>query len=290
LSKHGPEAPRAPADADPLSSVRDDVAQRLFDAALAGARALMAYWRCAVGFSSKADGSLVSVADHAADAAVRRALLASGVAAPLISEESQAQTSVGDELFLLLDPLDGTAEFLGNGEEFCVCLAAIHRGRPIAGAIIAPALRRGWFAGSSAAAVTLDADLAPRERQPLHARLRPERPTQVGLVSRRHGDPRSEEAVRRTGVGSTLTASSAIKFGMLAEGRADIHVRHGRTMTWDIAAGDVILGASGGKVLSLTGQELIYNDMASGFANPPFIAVSRADLAAPLLEAVQRAS
>jgi 3'(2'), 5'-bisphosphate nucleotidase len=290
LSKPERTSDLAVTEASPLGAVRDDVARRLFDAALSGARALMGYWKCAVGVSSKADGSLVSAADHAADKAVREALHGSGVMAPLVSEESGTETRVGDDLFLLLDPLDGTGEFLDHGDQFCVCLAAIYRGRPVAGAIIAPALRRGWLGGATAQAVTLDAGLTAVAVEPLNAQLRPVSSAVVGLVSRRHGDQRSEDAVRRSGVSATLTASSAIKFGMLAEGRADVHVRHGRTMAWDIAAGDVILGAAGGKVMSMTGRDLIYNDRVAGFANPPFVAVSRTELAAPLLEAVQRAS
>jgi 3'(2'), 5'-bisphosphate nucleotidase len=270
----------------------DEIARSLFDASIAGARALTGMWKAAIRTDRKADGSLVSQADHAADAAVRNALADAPALAhlPLVSEESAAFTDPGD-VFLLLDPLDGTAEFLDQGVEFCVCLALIAAGRPVAGAIVAPALGRGWYAGDVAFAVPLRRDaavLGPAQAVLPGAMPLPQRPT--ALVSRRHGDARSAEALKISGFGRLLLASSALKFGLLAEAQAHVHVRCGPTMSWDIAAGDAILSAAGGLVSDLDGNPLRYDGFRSGYRNPPFVAVARPDFLAPLLDAVQRAS
>ncbi len=148
---------------------------------------------------------------------------------------------------------------------------------------------RGWHGGATAYMVPIT-ETGAGDPTPLAARAGARSDAVVGLVSRRHGDARSEEAIRAAGVSATRAASSAIKFGLLAEGGADLHVRHGRTMTWDIAAGDAILSAAGGQVLDFEGRPLRYNDPDAGFANPPFIAVARPELAPRLLASLQRAS
>lgn len=274
-----------------LGMMRNDLGFKLFDAALEGARTLMTFWCGMNASTTKADGSLVSEADHAADVTVRTSLAKLGIETALVSEETLSVGDMGHETFLLLDPLDGTSEFLDHGEEFCVCLAAIHRGRAIAGAIVAPALRRGWYSGEMSFSVTLDDMLLPvGEPGRIHVsdRVQPAEPR--ALVSRRNGDPRSVAALQRCGVSSMVPASSAIKFGMLAEGRADVHVRHGQTMAWDIAAGDAILTAAGGFVRAIDGTPLTYSGSDHSFRNPAFVAVSHANLLNPLLNAVQRAS
>lgn len=272
--------------------MRNDLGFRLFDAALEGARTLMSFWCGTTLSSTKADGSLVSEADHAADQAVRKSLAAIGIDTALVSEESLSTGDMAHETFLLLDPLDGTNDFLDHGEEFCVCLAAIHQGRAVAGAIVAPAIRRGWFAGETSYAVALGDNLMPMGKPShIHTADRATRSTRPNaLVSRRNGDPRSVAALERCGVSSMIPASSAIKFGLLAEGGADIHIRHGQTMAWDIAAGDAILTAAGGHVRAIDGNPMSYSGLDRGFRNPPFVAVSSTDLLAPVLEAVQRAN
>ncbi len=274
-----------------LGLLPDPLALKLLEASLAGARELMLFWCGVTASSFKVDGSVVSEADHAADIAVRGALGRIGLDAVLVSEESTHHSAEGSDTFLLLDPLDGTSDFLEHGPEFCVCLAAIHQGRAVAGAIVAPALKRAWFAGDQCFAVTLDASLTV-EGQPeaLHAEDRPQPANSKAIVSRRNGDPRTDAALKDCGVESLMMVSSAIKFGMLAEGRADILVRHGRTMAWDIAAGDAVLSAAGGAVCGFDGRPLMYDGSRAGFDNPPFIAVARADMAGPVLDAVQRAS
>lgn len=263
----------------------DQLSVRLFEAALAGARALMLFWRGPVRASRKQDGSLVSEADHASDAAVRAALRIAGVEMALVSEEGGHQVAQAGGPWLLLDPLDGTADFLDQGPEFCVCLACVVDGRPIAGAIVAPALRRAWHAGRQCHALRLDEGLAVSRSKRLKPRVLVQEAPLTGLISRRHGDERSVSATSACGVARTVTASSAIKFGLLAEGEADLHVRHGATMSWDIAAGDAILQASGGAVRRLDGQPLCYPAEAGDHRNPPFVAVRSVEVLPRVLSA-----
>lgn len=268
---------------------RDRLAGQLFEAALAGGRALMPLWRSAVRIARKGDGSLVSEADHAADEAVRQAIAAAGLAWPLVSEETVQPSVSAPERFLLLDPLDGTSDFLDHGAEFCVCLAAIERGRPVAGAIVAPALGEAWHGGESAFAIALTENLEPGAPR-IICGGGPGEEQLTGLVSRRHGDARSDADLERCGARRRIGLSSAVKYGRLAEGRADIHIRHGRTMGWDIAAGDAILAAAGGAIRGMDGRPLDYSGAGGDFSNPPFVAVSRLSLLDGVLAAVQRAS
>ncbi len=245
----------------------------------------MLFWKGPVRASRKRDGSLVSEADHASDAAVRAALRIAGIEVPLVSEEGSQHLGAGQGDYLLLDPLDGTADFLDQAPEFCVCIACIRDHRPIAGAIVAPAMRRAWHAGKICHALTLDEGLAVSRSRRVRARPTTSRKGLRGLISRRHGDERSLAATRACGVAATITASSAVKFGLLVEGEADVHVRHGPTMGWDIAAGDAILSAAGGAILGLDGEPLRYPATNGDYRNPPFIAVRSAAMAQQVLKA-----
>jgi 3'(2'), 5'-bisphosphate nucleotidase len=269
----------------------DSLAAVLFDAALEGARALRALWRVPLPTSHKPDGSPVCEADYAAETAVSEALDRLLPGLPLVSEEHPCSLPDGCDFFLMLDPLDGTRDFIAHGDEFCVCLAAIENGIAVAGAIVAPAMQRGWHGAQTAHMVPLDDTLRPASGPVrLNGKTTNGEGSLKALVSRRHSDTRSEEALRMAGVSSLTVASSAIKFGMLAEGVADLHVRFGPTMAWDIAAGDAILAAAGGAVRGIDGARLRYARADGDYRNPPFVAVSRADLARLALHAAQRAS
>lgn len=227
---------------------------------------------------TKPDGTPVCAADHAADAAAKRALSELLPGIPVISEETVDGLVPGPE-FILLDPLDGTREFLAGGDSYCVAIALVREGRPVAGAIAAPQLGRLWFAGDHAFAQDLG-PLGEAEGEARRITVRAE-PADgpVALVSRFHGDDASDKALRAAGAGSTAPMSSAVKFGMIASGEADLHLRGGRTMEWDIAAGEAILRAAGGVVLTLDGTLPRYGRHRDGYANPPFVAASNEALA-----------
>ena len=267
----------APLPDDPRLADRNDLARRLAEAARLSGAVLLAM-RAARDVKIKPDGSPVCSADMAADHTAKRVLerLLPGI--PVISEESVADVAPAP-VFILLDPLDGTREFLAGGDSYCVAIALICSGRPVAGAIAAPASGRLWFAGEEAFAQVLAPDGSTiGDARPIGVRPLPAEGPET-LVSRFHGDALSDGVAAAMGSVTTMPVSSAVKFGLIASGEADLHVRGGQTMEWDIAAGDAILSAAGGIILTLDGAVPLYGRVDRDFRNPSFIAASSADLA-----------
>jgi 3'(2'), 5'-bisphosphate nucleotidase len=269
---------------DPRLADRDELARRLAEAARASASVLLAM-RMARDVKLKADGSPVCSADLAADAAAKAALARLLPDFPVISEESAEAVAPGP-VFILLDPLDGTREFLADGESYCVAIAIVSGGRPVAGAIAAPQIGRLWYGGAHAFAQRLDQSGALLgEAAPIGVRAEPaEGP--VALVSRFHGDALSDGLTTAAGARARRPVSSAVKFGLIASGEADLHVRGGQTMEWDIAAGDAILQAAGGVVLTLDGAVPRYGCVERQFRNPPFVAAGSLAMARRALAAL----
>ncbi|PZO04530.1 MAG: 3'(2'),5'-bisphosphate nucleotidase CysQ [Hyphomicrobiales bacterium] len=262
---------------DPRLADRNDLARRLAEAARLSGAVLLAM-RAARDVKIKADGSPVCSADLAADHIAKRELARLLPGIPVVSEES-AEAVAPAPVFILLDPLDGTREFLAGGDNYCVAIAVICGDRPLAGAIAAPASGRLWFAGDDAfSQVLLPDGSAVGEAVRITVRPVPaEGP--ATLVSRFHGDRLSDGVAAAMGSTTTVSVSSAVKFGLIASGEADLHVRGGQTMEWDIAAGDIILAAAGGTILTLDGTVPRYGRTECGFRNPPFIAASSEALA-----------
>ncbi len=262
---------------DPRLGDRDGLARKLAEAARISAAVLMAK-RAERDVKLKHDGSPVCSADIAADHAAKEALARLLPGFPVISEET-ADGATADAVFILLDPLDGTREFLAGGDSYCVAIAVVRDGRPIAGAIAAPAMGRLWFAGAHAFTQDFNRDGLPEgEPRPASVRDLPAAGP-VALVSRFHGDTRSDGIAATMRCSEGIPVSSAVKFGLIASGEADLHVRCGQTMEWDIAAGDAILSAAGGIILTLDGALLRYGVSGRQFRNPPFVAASSEALA-----------
>lgn len=220
---------------------------------------------------TKADGSPVTEADHRAQAVICARLERLAPEIPIVAEEDGRGHAKGAsaERFWLVDPLDGTKEFLSRNGEFTVNIALVEGGRPILGVVLAPALGRLFAGGEGAGALIEDGG----ERRDIEARhVPPEGPTVVS--SRSHGDP---EALRRClgerKLGASICAGSSLKFCLVAAGEADLYPRLGRTMEWDTAAGDAIVRAAGGTVTDLEGQPLLYGKPE--FENPHFVASGR---------------
>ena len=256
----------------------DEVAARLAEAARA-AGLVLARHRFRAEARAKADGSPVCAADLAADAEAKRVLAEQLPGVPIVSEETVADR-VPEGPFLLLDPLDGTREFLAGGDSYCVAIAYVGEGRALAGALCAPALGRAWYGGRRAFGRRLAEDggwAGPAE--PIAVRpVPPAGP--VALVSRFHGDSRSDAILARLAPAEQITLSSAAKFGLIASGEADLNIRCGPTMAWDVAAGDALLAAAGGVLCGLDGQALDYRAIGrDSWRNPPFVAASSAVLA-----------
>jgi len=221
----------------------------------------------------KADRSLVTDADLRAERAIVSGLHLLTPDIPIVSEEAASESSspeVGAR-FWLVDPLDGTREFVRRNGEFTVNIALIENRRPILGVIYAPALDR-LYAGS--AGLGAYAEIAA-QRRPIACRL----PSPQGLAvvtSRSHQDPSAWRALLGArAVASRLTAGSSLKFGLIAAGEADAYPRTGRTWEWDTAAGHAIVSASGGRVADIDGAELRYGK--PGFVNSAFVAYGRVD-------------
>ncbi len=216
----------------------------------------------------KADGSPVTLADDAAEAVILPALRALTPGIPVVSEEEVAQgigpSRVGAR-FWLVDPLDGTKEFLSGNGEFTVNIALIEDGRPVLGVVVAPALGE-TYGGTAGAAYLIDAD---GERAILCRPPPAEGETIVG--SRSHGDAAAMEAfLKNRHVAAFRAAGSSLKLCLIARGDADLYPRLGTTMEWDIAAGHAVLAAAGGSVTTVDGGPFVYGK--PDFRNPHFVA------------------
>ena len=246
---------------------------RLADAALRLAldagRTIMAFYRDGTPVETKADRSPVTEADRAADRIVVAGLSAADPQIPVISEESTADDGLAAPpggRFWLVDPLDGTREFIARTGEFTVNIALIEDGRPVLGVLHAPVQRETYVADGLGQAVRIVGNGSP---QPICARAAPDEGPAV-VASRLHRDAETDAYIARLRPARTESAGSALKFGLLARGEADVYPRFGRTMEWDTAAGHAILTAAGGHVRDLNGRELRYGK--AGFVNPPFVA------------------
>ena len=229
------------------------------DAVVAGGEAVMSVRGCAVSW--KADGSPVTDGDRFADEAIRRILRRADPGTPIISEESGG-TVPDYGAFWLVDPLDGTKEFVAGVPEFTVNVALVTDGHPGLGVIFAPATGE-LFAGAAGRG-------ACRNRQPISVRPPPPGGSLV-LTSRSHCNEATVRSWLHPGTGARLECcGSSLKFCRIAQGSADLYPRFGPTMEWDTAAGQAVLEAAGGSVRTLEGAPLGYGK--EGLRNPSFVA------------------
>ncbi len=261
----------------------DAIGEMLARVALEAGPAVMEEYAAAANARTKADGSPVTAADERAEAIIEERLRALAPQIPLVAEEaiSAGAALVIGRRFFLVDPLDGTREFIARNGEFTINIALIENGAPVAGAVYAPAIDRIWFAGQTAYACSLRVgaelpEAAARER--LTVRTAPER--LAALASRSHADPETEAFLARLPIGERKSAGSSLKFCLIAEGRADVYPRFAPTMEWDTAAGDAVLRAAGGCVVRVDGAPLDYGKVSGGLRNGGFIAWGDPALAA----------
>jgi 3'(2'), 5'-bisphosphate nucleotidase len=247
----------------------------LTDLVLRAGLAILAVDRGGLGVDNKADGSPVTQADLAADRVIVTGLAALRPDIPVVSEESIHATTRFLGSFFLIDPLDGTKEYVAGRDEFTVNLALIVDGTPLLGIVSAPAIGQVWrgVVGAGAERLTLAPDGRITETEAIHTRNFPAagRPW-IAAVSRSHGDARTEAFIdARPGV-QRVTVGSAIKFGRIAEGAADIYPRLGTTCEWDIAAGHAVVTAAGGTVTDSAGAPIRFGIEREDFLVPEFIA------------------
>jgi 3'(2'), 5'-bisphosphate nucleotidase len=256
----------------------------LLDAALAGARAVMEVYRTDFRFERKADDSPVSEADHRAEEAILARLSAAMPDVPVVAEEAVAAGEVPavDGSFLLVDPLDGTKEFISRNGEFTVNIALVEDGRPVLGVVLAPALDLA-YAGGPTGAWKGRTDSALTEIGAWMAiRTRSAGPEPVAVASRSHSNEATEETLTRARCDERRSIGSSLKFCLVAEAEADFYPRLGPTMEWDTAAGDAVLRAAGGTVVTLDGSVLRYGKLGvpemRQFENPYFLAAGDPEL------------
>ena len=240
----------------------------------AGERIMEVYRAPDFEVRTKGDASPVTEADEAADAVIAAGLRAAFPDLPLITEEQAASHALTAQTFLIVDPLDGTKEFVQRRGDFTVNIAYVENGVPVHGVVYAPAQGRLFY--------TLPGGGAVEETGPLAARPGPTRALRVAspdnsalrvVASKSHRDAATDAYIARYAVADMKSAGSSLKFCLLATGEADLYPRLGRTMEWDTAAGDAVLRAAGGLVLRMDNhQPLTYGK--PGWDNPFFIAAA----------------
>jgi 3'(2'), 5'-bisphosphate nucleotidase len=227
------------------------------------------------GVRAKADESPVTAADEAADALISAGLRAAFPDVPLVTEEQAESHDLNASTFLIVDPLDGTKEFVQRRGDFTVNIAYVENGRPVRGIVYAPARKRLFMTDASGASVEEAA--APgfeADTQGPQAAIKVPAPDDGALrvvASKSHRDAATDAYIARYTVADFKSAGSSLKFCLVAAGEADFYPRLGRTMEWDTAAGHAVLAGAGGEVLRFDDHTpLAYGK--PGFENPFFLA------------------
>jgi len=248
--------------------------------ALAAGRVVFEAFKAGPAVEYKADKSPVTEADEASERLILAGLRAAFPGLPCVAEEEVAAGHLPGDLgqaFFLVDPLDGTKEFINGNPDFTVNIALVVGDAPAVGAVLAPA-RSVLYLGRPgfAEAVSLTGDFVPQSRRAIFTREASTPPTIV--ASRSHMTAETTDFITRFEAAELVSIGSSLKFCLIAGGEADLYPRFGRTMEWDTAAGDAVLRAAGGITETVDGKPLRYGKRNqphdSDFANPFFIARS----------------
>lgn len=221
----------------------------------------------------KSDDSPVTEADEAADALISAGLRAAFPDVLLVTEEQAASHSTKGDTFLIVDPLDGTKEFIHRRGDFTVNIALVENGTPTRGVVYAPAKGRMFFTLADGQSVeetgSLDKD-AIGAVQPISV-SKANNDALLVVASKSHRDQATDDYINKYSVKDSKSAGSSLKFCLVATGEADIYPRVGRTMEWDTAAGHAVLAGAGGKVVRFDDHTPLQYGK-DGYANPFFIA------------------
>lgn len=241
------------------------------------AREIMAIYASDFAVRSKADLSPVTEADEKAERVILAGLAENFPGVPVVAEEQAAAGRVPDtsDDFFLVDPLDGTKEFLSRNGEFTVNIARVSKGQAKLGVVYAPAAKLLFWGeaglGAAFATFAIADSIEAAQWQSIKVRTPPDNGLTV-FASRSHRDAETDRFLATLKVAKLCSAGSSLKFCKVARGEADLYPRFGRTMEWDTAAGQAVLEAAGGKVLEIGGTPLRYGKRERGFDNPGFIA------------------
>ncbi|MAM10177.1 MAG: 3'(2'),5'-bisphosphate nucleotidase [Rhizobiaceae bacterium] len=253
-----------------------DMSDVFLDAAIEAGKAIMSIYENGIDVSYKDDASPVTIADEKAEEIILGHLVSAFPDIPVVAEESVAAGRVPDiegKAFFLVDPLDGTKEFINKREDFTVNIALIENGVPVSGIVYAPAKGVAYrTTGDGAEKLTLKDD---RVAGAVAVSCRAAGRDLIAVASRSHNSPETEAFMKKIGVADFTSVGSSLKFCIVAEGLADVYPRFGRTMEWDTAAGDAVLRAAGGRTVGLNDKPLPYGKTRqaedSDFANPFFV-------------------
>jgi 3'(2'),5'-bisphosphate nucleotidase len=274
-----------PALADTVPALsRAALIEALCASAIRAGEAILEVARGDLGTTAKQDMSPVTLADAAAEAIILADLARLAPDIAVVAEEAVSAGAVPKPAarFFLVDPLDGTKEFIGGKPDYTVNIALIDAGVPVMGIVYVPA-RRWLFVGDGAAGMAWRAEVAADGMVTGRRAIRVRAPGAAGLVavaSASHNTPETDAYLVRCGVAARTSYGSSLKLCMVAAGEADIYPRLGPTMEWDTAAGDAVLRAAGGQVLAPDGQPLLYGKpdyrncdfvAAGGFVPPALI-------------------
>lgn len=246
----------------------------------------MRHRRAGFTVETKADSSPVTAADQEAEDIILAALAQCAPGVPVVAEEavSRGECPALDDAFFLVDPLDGTREFVAGGTDFTVNIGLIVERTPRFGLIYAPASDRLFVTvgRDEAAEIRISPDAKPTslaDVQPSPIRTRKPDPAQlVAVASRSHRTPDNDRFLADPRIASCRNIGSSLKFCLVARGEADIYPRFGHTSEWDTAAGHAIVLAAGGLVTTIDKQPLLYGKSERGFVNPSFVVWGRPSL------------
>ena len=244
------------------------------DLALAAGEAILqVYARADMGVTTKADASPVTEADLAADTIIRAGLAQHFPAIPVVTEEQADTHALHVARFIIVDPLDGTKEFVQRRGDFTVNIALVEDGVPMRGVVYAPAKARLFYTRADGASVEEIGPFTPGQPGPQRIlQMQPANMEAVRVVaSKSHRDAETDAYIARYRVADLVSAGSSLKFCLLAGGEADLYPRFGPTMEWDTAAGDAVLRGAGGQIVTLPGYApFVYGK--AGFRNGGFVA------------------
>lgn len=249
------------------------LAETLIPVARAAGAIELKYYHEGAEVIDKADGSPVTLADQEAEKLITEALQKIAPDIPIVGEEAVAAGTIPDisgGRFFLVDPLDGTREFISGGGDFTVNIALLENFKPVMGVIYAPVSDALYYAGGDKAFVSIGSE-APRA---MRVRTAPENGLTV-VASKRHGDPEAlQDFLNGKKVDALVSRSSSLKFCVIAAGEADLYPRLAPTSEWDTAAGEAILQAAGGRVTQLDGKPMVYGKVDKKFLNTFFVAAA----------------
>jgi 3'(2'), 5'-bisphosphate nucleotidase len=254
----------------------DHLTELAVRAAIAAAEVICAVYNRPIAVETKSDGSPVTEADQAAEAVIINHLRATEL--PILGEESVAAgiiPALGSRYFIV-DPLDGTKEFIKRNGEFTVNIGLVENGRPIMGVVLAPATGELFVGDRNGAWSARIVDGVVKDKRTISVG-HPARPRIV--ASRSHGHAALERLCTSLDVDTDVSVGSSLKFCLLARGDAQLYPRFTPTCEWDTAAGQAVLEAAGGTVLKLDGSPLDYGKEQAGFLNPYFVAAASTGLA-----------